>query len=95
MDRSRGPSTQTASSSIAPPWSRGIFFIDRYRSRKMHALKDRQNGKTRLSTCREPHLGAQRPRTICKQGSPQSKGMGNPMGHETRTRMLTRELPNT
>ena len=28
-------------------------------------------------------------------GSPQSKAMGNPMGHETRTRMLTRELPNT
>ena len=50
----KGPSTQTASSSIAPPWSRGIFFIDRYRSRKMHALKDRQNGKTRLSMCRDP-----------------------------------------
>jgi cytoskeletal protein CcmA (bactofilin family) len=50
--------------------------------------------KTRLSMRREPHLGAQRPRTICKQGSPQSNAMGNPMGHETRTRMLTRELLN-
>ena len=37
------------------PWSKVIFFIDRCRSRKMRALKDRQSVRTMLSMYRAPH----------------------------------------
>ena len=70
----------------------GEIFIDRFRSRKMRALKDRQNVRTMLSMCRAPHLGARRPRMISRQRLPPSRAIGNPMRHQPLTDTRTREL---
>ena len=83
--------TQTALSSIAPPWSRGIFFIDRYRSRKMRVLKDRQNVRIMLSMYPAPYCNARRPSATSRQRQPPSRAIGNPMGCQAMMNPLTWE----
>ena len=72
----------------------GDIFINRYRSRRMHALKDRQNVRTMLATRCAPCYSTRRPTATSWQTQPPSRAIGNPMGRQSTINCSARKHRN-